>query len=162
MHSHAGAVGTSKAFLSRSNPFVLVQRIRGMNGLVCEVFFVHGGAKEPEARYAPSFWFERRAWKPETRRSAPTKSRVFRDCRGETVFSPFKLMPENQKVGTRKICSSRFYDFSLRKFLSIFIRRFASIQAFRNEVGNEKKSPKVQTKGLFFRDRHYFDCSKST
>jgi len=37
--------------------FALVQRIWGINGLVCEVFFVHAFAEEPETRYAPSFWF---------------------------------------------------------------------------------------------------------
>jgi len=30
--------------------FALVQRIRGINGLVCEVFFVHAVAYEPETR----------------------------------------------------------------------------------------------------------------
>ena len=30
--------------------FALVQRIWGINGLVCELFFVHAGAKESETR----------------------------------------------------------------------------------------------------------------
>jgi hypothetical protein len=33
--------------------FALVQRIRGINGLVCEVFFVHASAWEPKIRHSP-------------------------------------------------------------------------------------------------------------
>jgi hypothetical protein len=40
--------GFSRCFYLDPILFALVQRIWGMNGLVCEVFFVHAVALEPE------------------------------------------------------------------------------------------------------------------